>query len=284
MADKSDEQALISTLKLAGIANPKLDKIRTLEFSRANKKENKRVHDATNRLILDLLESEDLGTCIHVTGEMRALADPFHRQVCEEMRRRDKGSFHVLYHLPTDRHQNAAALVQWNLSRWAAGRTRRWDEELRTIDVIGNRSVDLLAYDTLQEIQYSVFGKKYVLLQEKHPDTSVSKRVWLLESDDINGHLSERARTFIDNAVNIDEGMFREFAVNLSGVAARRCLSKLEKGALEKDRVLSDPLVSDFARDPQGSVDALKVMEFVKEDRAGRLHITPSGRKFLNSY
>lgn len=232
MVDKSDERALISTLDLTGLESPNPKRIKTLAFSSAKKQENKRVHQATNRLIFELLSTEDLGTCIHVTGEARAMTDPFHRQVCAEMRRRNKGSFFVLYNIPDDRRVSAAALVQWNLSRWASGTLSRWDEELRTIDVIAKRSVNLLAYNTLDEIQYSVFGDKYVLLQEKHSDNATSKRVWLLESEGVNSHLTERAKGFVAAAADIDEGLFREFIVNLSGTAARRCLSLLTKGAL----------------------------------------------------
>ncbi|MBI5061674.1 MAG: hypothetical protein HZB67_05160 [Candidatus Aenigmarchaeota archaeon] len=284
MIDKIEKGALFKTLELAGVKNPVPKKLKVLEFSKAKKDENRKVREAANFLIHDLLETNDLGTCIHVTGEMRALTDPFHRQICEEMKRRDKGSFHVLFNIPPERRQNAAALVAWNLSKWAEFRSRQWKEELRTIDVIANRSVNLLAYETLQDIQFSVFGHKYILLQEKHNDEVASKRIWLLESEAINGLLVERGRQFISGAVNIDEGLFREFAINLSGLVARWYLSKLEKKSIEKDNLLSDSFIRDFAQNPQGSLDALKIMGFIVESKYGLLNITSTGREFLSAY
>ena len=62
---------------------------------------------------------------------------------------------------------NAASIVGWNLERWAYGKSRNWEDELRSIDVIANRSVDLFAFDTSREIQYTVFGNRHILLQEQ---------------------------------------------------------------------------------------------------------------------
>lgn len=282
--DKPDEQALIDTLELAGVRIPKLRTISVLDFSSADKEENKKVHEATNLLILSLLSINELGECIHVTGEMRALTDPLHRQLCEEMQRRDMGNFQVLYNIPEEHRQNAAKIVRWNLSRWVTGKGRQWAEELRTIDVIANRSVDLLAYNTTNEIQYSVFGKKYILLQEKHRNKVLQKRVWLLKSEKLNELLVDRGRALIEKSGDIDEGLFREFTVNLSGAAARRMLVILIQNRNDNSNLLNDPFIRDFAADPQGALDALKVMDFVAEDDRERLSITPSGREFLSAF
>lgn len=280
--DSSDNKALIDTLELVGINRRKLPKI--IAFSPANKQENKKVHEITNKLILDLIETNDLGECIHVTGEMRALTDPFHRRLCEEMRLRDKGSFHVLYNIPEKMQNDAISIVNWNLTRWTKKSVvREWTEELRSIDVIANCAVDLFAYNTENEVQYSVFGDKYIQLQEKHNATE--KRIWLLESDDINSHLVDRGKNFIGKAIDINQHLFREFTLNLSGVAARRYLSKLSKKKfIDENKLLNDAFVRDFAPDPKGALDVLKTMEFVIEDAHKQLSITTEGREFLKSY
>jgi hypothetical protein len=284
MIDKSEIKLLLKTLEIASVANPASNKINVLEFSNATTSENNRVRDAANRLILSLMETNNLGTCIHITGEMRALTDPFHRQVCEEMRRRDKGSFYVLFHIPYKRIQDAFSLVEWNLSKWASFRLRQWKEELRTIDIIAKRSVNLLAYNTFNDIQYSVFGHKYILLQEKHDDKAINKRIWLLESEAINGILVERGRQLLSRGRDVNEGLFRDFTLNLSGVASRWCLTKLEKKSIGKDELFSDPFLRDYAENPQGSFNALKIMGFIVENTDGLISITPVGRDFLNSY
>lgn len=215
---------------------------------------------------------------------MRALTDPLHRRICEEMKRRNKGSFNILFHIPYERIQDPALLVEWNLSKWAKLRSRHWQDELRTIDIIANRSVDLHAYNAFSNIQYSVFGHKYILLQEKHNKEAMNKRIWLLESEVINGVLVERGKQLLSNARDVDEGLFRQFTLNLSGVAARWSLSQLAKKSIGKDELLSAPLFHDFAKNPQDSIDALKIMTFIVERADGLLSITPAGRDFFNSY
>jgi hypothetical protein len=74
-------------------------------------------------------------------------------------------------------------MLKWNLKKWTSKNKKRiWQEELKTIYSIANRSVSLYALDTSNEIQYSVFGYKYILLQEKHDDLATQKHTWLLES------------------------------------------------------------------------------------------------------
>jgi hypothetical protein len=284
MINKLENKVLLKTLELANVKNPPLNKIKVLEFSHAKTTENKRVRDAANHLILSLMETNDLGTCIHITGEMRALTDPFHRQICEEMRRRGKGSFYVLFHIPYDRIQDAASLVEWNLSKWSEFQSRRWREELRTIDLIANRSVNLLAYNNFNDIQYSVFGHKYILLQEKHNIAAVNKRIWLLESEAVNEILAERGRQLLSSGRDVNEGLFRDFTLNLSGVAARRFLSKLEKGSIEKNKLLRDPFIRNYAQNPQDSFKALQIMKFIDENKDGLFSITQGGRDFLSAY
>jgi len=280
--DNEEKQALLLTLSLADVALP-WSKIKVLDASKRDPFQNKRVYDATNRLLLDLLRSNELGICIHITGEMRALTDPFHRQVCEEMQRRVERCFDVLYQIPRDRLYKAASIVGWNLSRWAKGHQRRWEEDLRTIDVIARRSVELFAYDTLDIVQYSVFGNKYVLLQEKHQERPRSKRVWLLESEQLNILLTERSRAYLRSATEIDEGLFHEFVTNVSGIAAHRYLKRLDHASVDRESLLADRFVQYYVEEPQDVLDALIVMGFVHR-RKERLSISPTGRQFLNLY
>lgn len=282
--EKSDQQALVDTLGLAEVEVSASNKYKVLDFSEADKEQNDKIHENTNKLLLSLLDAGELGSCIHVTGAMRALADPFHRQICEAMRVRDQESFNVIYGLPKEFQNNAASVVGWNLEKWAHGKSRNWEDELRSIDVIANRSVDLFAFDTSSEIQYSVFGNRHILLQEKHSALAASKRIWLLESENINGTLVERGFSMMNGAMNIDEGMFHEFALSLSGVAAGHYLKKLQYGPIERDSLLNDSFIVDFVRSPQDSFDSLLVMGFVHADAQSNISITQTGREFLGAY
>jgi hypothetical protein len=275
--------ALRRTLDSAGVPRRATSALKVLEFGDASPVGNAKVHDATNRLILSLLATSELRECIHVTGEMRALTDPFHRNLCAAMAAREKGMFTVLYHAPEEHRASPDKLVRWNLSRWAAKTERKWWEELKTIDVIAQRAVDLRAYDTLDEIQFSVFGGRYILLQEKHSDAA-PKRVWLIESEEINATLSEKAREFSARAVDVDESWYRDFSLNLSGMSARRMLLALRDGArMPSDELcaLAEGLSSTAPRD---ALDALDAMAFVKNDASDKWHITAAGENFLKAY
>ncbi|MCE3269031.1 MAG: hypothetical protein K0R49_1283 [Burkholderiales bacterium] len=280
MSEKSNDEALETTLQLAGIKNPNLRKIKILEFGGANDRSAKIVHDATNKILFNQLSESDLGLCVHVTGEMRALIDPFHRQLCEEMVRLNKGQFQVLFYAPEDKQADNEQLVSWNLERWTRKSKVHWKERIKTINTIANQCVDILAYDTRNEIQYSVFGNKYVLLQERHSDSALNKRVWLLEAERVNEELSEKAMSFINNAKNINEVAFRDFSLNLTTVAAKRILSMVHDLPKEVDSILNDSLVRNFTRNPEKAFGALKAMKFIEEIEDNKIKITDSGREF----
>jgi hypothetical protein len=200
------------------------------------------------------------------------------------MQRNKRGVFNVLYNIPEEYRRSPFPLVRWNLSRWTSGRLRRWDEELRIIDAISNRSVNLLAYDTLQEVQYSVFGGKFILLQEVHRAGIRTKRVWLLESAAVNSALVDRGMALIAKASAVDERLFGDFSLAVGGVIARRYLRLLSNTPLDRTALLEDSFVCDYAREPSGPLEALETMGFVHADEGGRARITNAGQEFLRSY
>jgi hypothetical protein len=277
-----DAKALAETLEQAGVSRSSSAKLRVLDFSARNKKRNQLVHESTNRLLLDLVASNDVGTCIHVTGEMRAITDPLHRQICETISLRRGEGFDILYNLPPDRAADVFGTVSWNLDNWNKKSPGRWEERLSAIDLVANGGVDLFAYDTSDLIQYSVFGHRYILLQEKHSAVAESKRVWLLDSQKVHDVLANKAERILDLAVDVDEMHFKTFTLNLSGVAARRFLKRLQHtGALSQDVLMDDRLVQELAPDPVGPLNALSMMKFVEAARDGLYHITPAGEEFL---
>lgn len=280
--DRHDSKALSETLEHAGVSRSSLANLHVLDFSDRNKKRNRLVHESTNRLLLDLVNSNDVGTCIHVTGEMRAITDPLHRQICETISLRRGEGFDILYNLPPDLAAHVFATVGWNLDNWNKKSPGGWEERLSAIDLVANGGVDLFAYDTSDLIQYSVFGHRYILLQEKHSAAASSKRVWLLDSPKIHDVLAGKAEQILDLAIDVDETHFKTFTLNLSGVAARRYLKRLQHaGALSRDVLLDDRLVQEFAPDPVAPLDALSMMEFVQAAGDRLYRITPSGEEFL---
>lgn len=113
------------------------------------------------------------------------------------------------------------------------------------MNLIGEAFVDVRAYKTADEIQYSVFGNKYVLLQEKHLDDADSgaaspKRVWLLNSEKLNAFLTARALSIIEKSKDVPETLFKRFFAKVSGVTAQNILARLMKEGLIHEEGLLD--------------------------------------------
>jgi hypothetical protein len=248
-------------------------------------REIKAVHRKTNDLIQECLKANALGECIHVTGEMRALTDPFHRYLCEEINHSDQRVFRVIFNLPEEYTENTTKILEWNLEGWARDNSeRKWYEELRTIYSIANRSVSLYAFDTSHEVQYSVFGNRYTLLQEKHACRTSNKHTWLVESEDMNSLLAVRANALIKKAKDIDEGNYRRFTQNINGIASRRFLSLLSAAhILPIERLITDSIASDFTESTQEILDGLMLMGFIEIHKRESVAITNAGREFANA-
>lgn len=273
------EDSLRRTLELVGIDDPKYSIISHGFYS----EERKETHKQTNDLIKICLEKNVLGDCIHITGEMRALTDPFHRYLCDEINQRDKEVFRVIYNLPEDHMRNSTTILEWNLESWNSDREKRkWYEELRTIYSIANRSVNLYALDTSNEIQYSVFGNEYILLQEKHEDKTENKHTWLLKSESLNSELTNKAIELVNRATDIDESNYRKFTKDINSIASKRYLSILaENQNTHIEKLLLDDVANDFTDSPNEIIEALRVMDFINIKCSEFLEITQSGREFI---
>ena len=279
--DERNENGLMRTLDLVGIH----EKLPTIISHGYLDDEIKHTHRETNNLLQESIDNNSLGECIHITGEMRALTDPFHRYICEEISQKEKDVFRVVYNLPEEHMNKTTKILEWNLDCWASdGSDRKWHEELRTIYSIANRSVNLYALDTSEEIQYSVFGNKYILLQEKHRDGVRKKHTWLLESESINSMLTVKAEELIKQSKDVDEGNYRRFTQNLSSVASKRFLTILDKSSKDRlsiDELLEDEVVNDFTDSPEEIIDTLKIMNFINNKDEDSIEITKSGREFI---
>jgi hypothetical protein len=282
MTMRQQHEALAQTLDLAGLGGLKEGKIKWLAFADPKVEQNEEVHRATNNLILHLMRQGKLGRCIHVTGEMRALLDPFHRELCAQMHRQDGSQFSILYNLPEDRRGDSNTAIGWSLKNWSEKGRRTWQEYLRTFDVIAERAVDVWASKDQSPVQYSVFGSKYVQLQEKHQDAQKAKRVWLLESSELNEALTEHGERLLAEAQDIDERLFRGFVTSLGDLGARSVLRKLAAGRPLPAEDLDDPTLRSFNASPLDSAYALKTMGFAVADKKGWWTISKVGLEYTD--
>jgi hypothetical protein len=281
---KDDAAAMAATIEATGFKNS-LEDIKCLAFSPASSEANKAIHAQTNERLLAVLLSNSAGQCIHITGEMRALADPFHRRLCAEIAKRSKTRFTILYDIPDEYSGSPEGVGKWNAQRWGS---KNWSEKLSAMNLIGEAFVDVRAFNTLHEIQYSVFGNRFIQLQEKHSDEgssikSSAKRVWLLDSEKLNGFLTTRALDMVGKSKDVPEALFKRFFAKVSGVTAQTILAKLIKigpshidAILDKDFLTFDPNAAD-------TLDIFSSLDFVQTNAESRKSITLSGRQFVEA-
>ncbi len=227
---KEDAAALAATIAATGFTET-VDDNDCVAFSSATSETNKAIHVKANDQLLRALLDNSAGHCIHITGEMRALADPFHRRLCTELAKRVNTRFTIVYDILEEFSKTPDGVGKWNAQRWGS---KGWTEKLSAMNLIGKAFVDVRAYKTADEIQYSVFGNKYVLLQEKHLDDADSgaaspKRVWLLNSEKLNAFLTARALSIIEKSKDVPETLFKRFFAKVSGVTAQNILARLMK-------------------------------------------------------
>lgn len=280
--DNHSRDLLIDTLVKAGIPQFDASKAEIISSATSDPTENSRVHAKTNAVLFELLQRNELGRCVHVTGGARALTDPYHRQMCEAIRSEHKEPFQVLYHVPNDLKGDNWEIVRWNLRHWGLGGFKNWRQKLLTLNMIGSGGVALKAYDERSHIQYSVFGNRYIQIQGKHEDGALAKRVWLIKSEYVNGLLTEIAETDLQKASAVDERNFKNFVTALFTNTARMMLYKILTGeASTQEQLLADENLSFVDPNAAEKLAALRVIDFVNEDAMGHLTISPDGRSFL---
>lgn len=156
------------------------------------------------------------------------------------------------------------------------------------MNLIGEAFVDVRAYKTADEIQYSVFGNKYVLLQEKHLDdadcgAASPKRVWLLNSEKLNAFLTARALSIIEKSKDVPETLFKRFFAKVSGVTAQNILARLMKEGLIHEEGLLDKNLLEFDPQAAGEMEILKAIGFIAKNDQSYVRITPEGKQFVGA-
>jgi hypothetical protein len=287
MPSKADEHALSTTIEQAGVGTVDPHKVTHLAFGGPDRAESELVYGAANDLLVDLIKDNSVGHCIHVTGEMRALADPFHRKVCAEIYKRGHEKFSLIYNIPRSYRDSPEGVGRWNAESW---RRSGWVDRLSAFGIIGRDIVDVFAYDTLDKIQFTVFGNRYVLLQEKHDDEvqkdekggPIPKRVWLLASEKLNHAFAEKATAIKGDSEALPDALFQRFAVSIHGVASREIIRRLIEsgGTGHRDRIVDDTLRR-FDSKSDVHLTALKTIGFVRCEGPATLNITTEGRQYF---
>lgn len=283
-AEKSEKDFLVETLVEAGVTPSVARNAKIMSWAKDDPQENKRVHAATNSLLLDLLRKDDLGKCIHVTGGARALTDPFHRHVCEAMRLDHREPFQVLYHVPNNVARDGWGVVAWNLKKWGDKGFDDWRQKLRTLKMIGKKAVDLKAYDERSRIQFSVFGKQYAQVQGRHDDEASAKYVWLIHSEKAYEQLTESAESDLSKSAEVEERAFSDIVTSIFSNSSRAILNMIAQGdATTREDILEDDFLGVIDPNPDSTLEALKIMSFLESDPLEKFKLTDDGAAFLKA-
>ncbi|MBK9176815.1 MAG: hypothetical protein IPM46_10880 [Flavobacteriales bacterium] len=136
--------------------------------------------------------------------------------------------------------------------------------------------------DTSKEIQFSVFGNKYVLLQELHDDKTHEKRRWLLESEQLNAYLLERALKLKDSSRTVSNSLYRNHLQSITGTMALQVLHLINEGKHHFDDLLGNEWLAERGEDSvRHAIAELASVGFLIEEN-GEYVVTPDGSAFMS--
>lgn len=272
-------EALDQVLSLLGAIELSKD-TEIITYSGADAPGNDKVNQSANDRWMDIARTGELGTCVHVTGEMRALSDRYHRRVCREGYEKQNISVLTIYRLPKDCRDSGDSVLKWNLRNWPKS---TWQDHFAACDLIADGSVNVFAAEKDEAVQYSVFGKQYILLQGQHSSERPLKKKWLLQSTVLAGFMIDRAMTIIRGAAPVPSSLFREVPFSLSSPDVLGILVSLDK----KRRLSQRQLLASI---PSADADSIGI-QLARLDMVGFLEhwgedfaLTQSGREYLSLF
>jgi hypothetical protein len=260
--DKHLEKTLIDL----GVQTP--GQLEVIAHSEPSPENNRKVYALVNELLGKLVGERDLGSTIHITGELRALSDPRHQDICIENYRRHKTAVTFVGYVPVDHRAEPYLLLERDASAWQAS----WRASLTAFRMPANGEVNVFATDEMEKLHYSVFPDNYALLQEWHIHEDHSKRVWLIRSPAVHASLERRAQRTLARATQIPPFYFRRLAMYAASDEALDLLARLDEG----DQIPSP------SHDGLQWFQTLQTLGFVSSN--GMLGITAAGQAYLNSY
>lgn len=268
-------QSPIETLHKLGIQDDSSLNIEVVKYSPPDEKLNAAVYEHVNRILKSKIQRSGLD-CTHITGEMRALADPQHRHVIRENFQEHKKRIDLVCYLPIEHRRNAWNIWQWNRRNWG---TADWRDLLDAYDLLAESEVRLFALKEREEIHYSVFFDDFVLLQSQHVPPSHMKHVWLLKSAPLTERLREQAKRIVERADRISPSVFRNLWLLLSSPATLECLLTIQMQHGVPTKKMKTRLRS-LGYPPNEVLDHLIGIEFIREHDS-QLTLTNAGNDFL---
>lgn len=274
-----NDEYLKTTLRKLGVGDMEIAPSSIIAASPPDKQGNAEVYNRCNEVMLGELQRQSLGSIFHVTGEMRAVSDPHHRQVCRIASRHYGAPIKMMAYIPADRKRTGRDIWNWNTRCWPP---QSWQNHLDAFHLFASQETILYGLPSPEAMHFSLFGDQYVLLQEEHDHDAHVKRVWLLKSGTLRAALVPRVEKCFRSATEIPARLFQNFAGLLSDPLHLDALFQL-KTREEIDRENFKLECEVFGTSLEEVLADLSTVGFI-DYPDGAVRVTKSGIEFLSMF
>jgi hypothetical protein len=162
----------------------------------------------------------------HVTGEARALIDPAHRRILRWAAAMGQPG-ELGCHFEWEGKATALDFLGQQRGHWGPA---SWIDLIDIIGLLAQGVVSLYLLIKPQDIHFSVFGQRHVLLQDRHHHPTEKKWVWFIECPRLAEHLSLLVDSLFGKARRISASSFDSLLSDLYSyetVELARMLSRI---------------------------------------------------------
>lgn len=279
-SDGFDKKTLKTELLVIGINIFNLHQINYLNYSLAYEEKIKELYQDANAHLIEFINSRKTGKFIHITGEMKALADPSHRNCVKELYEHNKQQFEIMFSLPDAYSLNGSDVKRYNIAEW---KDANWIDHLDSFDILGANKVKLFNKYERESIHYSLFGSEIIIFQSRHiPREQKKKKVWLLQSEPLFKKLEKHAKGVFEKSTYIGPRTFFQFNLSLSSNISLHLLFSLQNnGPAQKDEFVRQLKMLEIY--DKSIIENLKIIGFI-QDIDNSYQISNYGKYFLKLF
>lgn len=282
MSDSSnfERNELVQSLNIIGIKDLRWSEIEIRRFSRANEKENKSAYKFVNERLLEIIDNEKEGEFIHITGEMKAFADPLHRKCIKKIYERNKQIFKIIFSLPPTYLMNEYDIKRYNRETWKCN----WVDHIESFDILGENISSLYNNYEREDIQYSLFGDELILFQSEHQARQYVKKVWIIESKYLFKKLLKNFERVLSDSDFINPFLFNQFNSSLSSNFSLNIISLLYdiNDIIEESVFLEELKKNHFFN--KYVLDNLYLIGFIEKNSDNFVKLSDQGNEYLNLF
>jgi len=277
---KADNESIVQlarVFKALGIDSTKDIKYEILTYSKPDYEENRAFYKKTNERFSALLESRRIENFVHVTGEMSAIINPEHYEVCTKYCKKEKKSFRIYSYLKRDIERTPQNIIRSDAPIW----NESWRNIMSAFDLLAAGWALLRVSPSFPEIHYTQFGENLVILQGIHAHGE-EKFLWFISSGDLMEILDARTLEIDKKSELISPSLFYDFASSISsGISLQTLFTISEAGKpVMKKKLKGNTLPH---QDFMNVYENLKCIGFLYEN-ADFVEITDSGKEFLTLF